>query len=431
MKLSTSIINSIFAFVWISSVDGMQNCVFPRTIINTGNIVPIEFINPQAKERTNDLIPRPIIDTMRIAPINFINPQMLNPMQTRNAYFSNFLNQQYTNREFVTGNNKLELVPSNSLNLYMNPSVSPNNFFASENSSIFLPNFSQPINQNILVPNLNFRENQLPNDLIPNHISQENEFPNTISINLNSQESSGNNIVWRAKKKVERSKKGIKLAFFSPTLPSNIFTKKSEEQKASVHYRKKNRREKYFDGLNVNMLMQNMALIDSRTKIERQVCVFCEMYDQNRDIDAFFNNLICLPLISVIRSQKWVVNKVLDIFESAGSIKYSSQFLKIFPRKPYQSEKSNTPTRNYNIFGYIIKLCSYESGIRAYNLYTPIIFEKQGELDVISALKTDNFAGKVTKISILEQIYSKALERQREGKIPDKMWMINNNYTEN
>lgn len=457
----------------------MSSCIFPRAIINTGKIVPLDFVNLQAKEITNDLRPRPIINTRRIAPVDFVNPQFSNLTQ-RGGYFPNFMRQQYVNNEFILKNSEVGLNPLNSVNSSITPTNLSHDFFSLETRNV-LPNFSLPMNRvlqsfpsqvdknvlipdlisqdcrNALIPNVSFQENQnmlVPNVnsqedqrvlvpdvnfqenhniLIPDNTFQGNLFQNMVSLNLNDQKVPNKNIVWRIKKKIKKSKKGVNLAFFSPTLPSNIFKKKSESPKASVCFRKKNRKEKYLDELlfkNKDVWLRDMALVDSRTKIERQVCLLCRMYDQTKDINGFFNSLTSLPLISVVRSQKWLISRVLDVFETANSVEHSSQFLKIVPKRVPLNIKGKSISRaNYNVFGHIVRLCSYENSIRAYNLYTSIILEQQDGMDIVSALQTDSFAGKPTKMLILEQIYNNALERQREGKIPDKVHLISNDRT--
>ena len=487
------IINIIFAFIF-NSAYGMSSCIFPKAIINTGKIVPLDFINSQAKGITNDLRPRPIINTRRIAPVDFVNPQFPNLTQRGGGYFPNFMGQQYTNNEFILKNSVVESNPLNPINSSINTTNLSYDFFVPETQNVFLPNFSSPMNQvlqsfpsqidknvlipdlisqdcrnalipsvsfqenqNVLVPNINSQENQ--NVLVPNINSQENQsalvpdvnfqenhnilvpdstfqgnlFPNMASLNLSDQKVSNKNIVWRIKKKIKKSKRVVNLAFFSPTLPSNIFKKKSELPKASTYFRKKNRKEKYLDELlfkNKDVWLRDMALVDSKTKIERQVCMLCRIYDQTKDINEFFNSLTSLPLISVVRSQKWLINRVLDIFETANSVEHSSRFLKIVPKRVPLNVKGKSISRvNYNVFGHIVRLCSYENSIRAYNLYTPIILEQQDGIDIVSALQTDCFAGKPTKMIILDQIYNKALERQREGNIPDKVRLINNDRT--
>lgn len=382
----------------------MPGCIFPNRIINTRNIVPIDFINPQAKEMTNDLRPKPIINTRRVSPVDFTNQQTLNLKQNVNEYLHNFLKQRLFNREFIARNNKLGLNLSNSLNLYANTNNLPFGFFPPQSSNFFLPNASVQMNQHSLM-------------YAP--IFQENLFPNTF-VNFDNRGLGNNNIVQQSNKTIEKSKNEINLAFLPPTLSSDIMNEKPDKSNNIVYYKKKGRKEKWVSEV-LYKYDDDVMHIDPRfikTKVERQVYAICKTYDHTGDIDGFFCSLTNLPLLSVIRSQRWVINKILDIFESANSEAHASLFLKIFPKKI---------SSNYNVFGYIAKLCNYKIVIKAYNLYTPIIFEQQKGTDIVSALQLDNFMGKKTKLFILNQIYKEALEYQKKGEIPAKIKLINKN----
>ncbi len=394
----------------------MPGCLFPKAVTNAESITPIDFVNPQAEEMTNDLRLRPVVNTRRVAPVDLINPQILNPVQTKNEYFCNLLNQQSVSRETIAKNNKLGLGSSNPLDLYADTNNLPFDFFPPQYSNFFLPMVSAQMNRNNLITNL---------------IPREDQFPNTF-VNLNNQESLNKSVIWRAKNKIKHREKGINLAHLSFTPLLNVINEKSEEQKNVVYYRKKSRKQldEFFYQYEDDVAQTDSCIV--RTKLEKQVYAICTTYDQTRDIDAFFFSLINLPLLSVIRSQRWVINKILDVFESANSEVHSSLFLKIFPKKiPINSKIQNSSRKYYNMFGYIAKLCNYESTIRAYNLYTPIIFEQQNGKDIVSALQSDDFTGKKTKLLILNQIYKEALEYQKKGEIPTKTRFVSKNDIEN
>lgn len=382
----------------------MPGFIFPNTIINTENIVPIDFINPQAKEMTNNLRPEPIINTRRVAPVDFTNQQIPNFKQSVNEYLHNFLEQRIINREFVARNNKLGAGSSSSIDLYTNTNNLPFGFFPPQSSNFFPPNTAVQTNQNSLV-------------YAP--IPQENLFPNTF-VNFDNRGLWNNNVVQQSNKIIEKSQNEMNFAFLPPALSSYMMNEKPDKSKNIVYYRKKDRKEKQLDEFfykyGDDVVQADSCII--KTKIERQAYAICKTYDQTGDIDRFFCSLTNLPLLSIIRSQRWIINKILDIFESANSEAHASLFLKIFPKKTYS---------NYNVFGYIAKLCNYKMIIRAYNLHTPIIFEQQNGTDIVSALQLDNFMGKKTKLFILNQIYKEALEYQKKGEIPAKIELVSKN----
>ena len=255
--------------------------------------------------------------------------------------------------------------------------------------------------------------------MIATPIPRENQFPNTF-VNFDNQGLWNNNVVQQSNKIIEKSQNEMNFAFLPPALSSYMMNEKPDKSKNIVYYRKKDRKEKQLDEFfykyGDDVVQADSCII--KTKIERQAYAICKTYDQTGDIDRFFCSLTNLPLLSIIRSQRWVINKILDIFESANSEAHASLFLKIFPKKTYS---------NYNVFGYIAKLCNYKMIIRAYNLYTPIIFEQQNGTDIVSALQLDNFMGKKTKLFILNQIYKEALEYQKKGEIPAKIELVSKN----